>query len=304
MKKIVVTGATSMIGIALIKECIRNNVQVLAIVRSKSIHLGRLPKSDLVEIYECNLDELASIRSFNKTYDVFYHFAWGYTDKCNRDNPFLQELNIKYTLDAVELANRLGCTKFIGAGSQAEYGRVDHIITPDTEINPFISYGAAKYAAGKLSKKLCDIYGMTHIWGRIFSVYGRYDNEETMLTYAINKFLKNEIAKFSSGTQNWDYLYEDDAGKIFYLLGKCVNENKVYCIAKGEMRTLKEYILELGDLFDGQAKYEFTSQENGEQLYGLQADISCLVKDIGYIPNTPFKKGILNMIEYRKNKTK
>ena len=36
MKKIAVTGATSMIGIALIEECVKKNIEVLAIVRKKT----------------------------------------------------------------------------------------------------------------------------------------------------------------------------------------------------------------------------------------------------------------------------
>lgn len=35
MKKIAVTGATSMIGIALIEECDQKNIEVSAIVRKK-----------------------------------------------------------------------------------------------------------------------------------------------------------------------------------------------------------------------------------------------------------------------------
>ena len=37
----------------------------------------------------------------------------------------LQLQNIQYTLDAVRLAKRLGCKVFVGAGSQAEYGRYE-----------------------------------------------------------------------------------------------------------------------------------------------------------------------------------
>ena len=35
---------------------------------------------------------------------------------------YLQNLNVKYALDAVRLAKRLGCRRFIGIGPQAEYG--------------------------------------------------------------------------------------------------------------------------------------------------------------------------------------
>jgi len=41
MKKIAVTGATSMIGIALIEECVKKNIEVSAIVRKKTKNINR-----------------------------------------------------------------------------------------------------------------------------------------------------------------------------------------------------------------------------------------------------------------------
>lgn len=298
MKRVVVTGATSMIGVALIKECIKNGVEVLAIVRRRSVNLNRLPESDMIEICECNLNELDTIPA-NRQYDVFYHLAWAHTAKAQRDDPVLQERNIKYSLDAVELASKLGCKKFIGAGSQAEYGKVDHVITSKTAVAPLVSYGMAKYAAGRLCAKLCRQYGMICIWGRIFSVYGRYDNEETMLSYAINQFMKKETARFSSATQMWDYLHEDDAGRIFYLLGQAMEKESVYCIASGNSRRLKEFILEIKEIFGEDAVCEFANEEEDGGRVGLEVDISDLERDINYIPETSFRKGIVDMIKYR-----
>lgn len=288
-----------MIGAALIRECIANHVEVLAIVRRQSVRLDRLPQSELIKFCECELDELHAVEMDGRPYDVFYHLAWAYTSKQNRDNPVLQEANIQYTLEAVKLAHRLGCGKFVFAGSQAEYGRVNHVITPSTEVNPLISYGIAKYAAGKLSEKLCGQYGMTHIWGRIFSVYGCYDNEGTMLNYGIDQFIKGEPAKFSAGTQMWDYLYEDDAGKIFYLLGERIKKSKVYCVANGKPQPLKQYIMELREAFGGEPECEFESESNPGAI-SIRADVRELIEDIGYVPDTPFSKGIRNMIEFRK----
>lgn len=299
MRRVVITGATSMIGVALIKECIKNGITVLAITRKNSGHMNRLPQSQLLRVYECDISQLERI-SLEEEYDVFYHLAWTGTSKSERDNPIIQEKNIAYTLQAVELAHRLGCKKFIGAGSQAEYGKVDGVILPGTRVAPVIAYGVAKYAAGKFSEKLCREYSMIHVWTRIFSVYGCLDNEGTMLNYAIDCFEQNEMAKFSAATQMWDYLYEEDAGKIFYLLGKCVAKSKVYCVANGNARPLKEYILELQNAW-GNAKCEFAS-ENSDEVIGLQADITELIDDIGYTPATEFCDGIKKVVEYKKCK--
>lgn len=304
MKRVVVTGATSMIGIALINECIKNEIEVLAIVRKQSKHTTRLPKSDLLKVLECDLNELDIVEKDEKCYDVFYHFAWDHTSKSTRDNPILQELNIKYTLDAVDLARRLGCQKFIGAGSQAEYGKVDSVITPATNCRPQIAYGMAKYAAGMLSRKLCEQYGIIHIWGRIFSVYGKYDNEETMLTYAINQFINGKPAIFSAATQLWDYLHEEDAGKMFCLIGQHVQRSRVYCVASGESRPLKEFILEMQSAFGAEAICEFAEETGNNNVISLQADISTLIEDIGYSPQVTFAEGISDVIRFKKRKVK
>ena len=173
MNKIAITGATSMLGIALIKECIINGVEVLAIVHEGSNNLSRIPASPLVNIVECNLENLKKMKAEkDSTYCVFYHFAWAETSNESRNNISAHILNIQYTIDAVGLASKLGCETFIGAGSQAEYGRVNHTISPVTRCNPENAYGIAKYAAGKLSKIACNNIGIRHIWARIFSVYG------------------------------------------------------------------------------------------------------------------------------------
>lgn len=301
MKKIIVTGATSMIGVALIREAIKRETEVLAVVRKNSLHMNRLPESYLLKVYECDLGCLNSMDHIPGSYDVFYHMAWGHTSKEERDNPILQESNIKYTLDAVNLAKRLGCKKFIGAGSQAEYGKVDGVIVPDTPANPQTAYGMAKYSAGILSRKLCQQHDLIHIWARIFSVYGCYDREGTMINYAIDRFLKGETARFSSADQMWDYLYEDDAGQMFYLIGELVSENQVYCIASGESRPLKEFIMELKGLCRTDANCEFAKKADSEGIIGLQADIENVVQDIGYHPQVSFKDGCDKVIRWRRN---
>lgn len=168
-------------------------------------------------------------------------------------------------------------------------------IDPDTYVEPQVAYGISKYAAGLLSQKLCRRYGMIHIWGRIFSVYGSNDKEETMLSYAIGQFIKGETAKFSSGVQMWDYLHEDDAGKIFYLLGERIMQDRVYCIASGKPRQLKKFILEMQEVYGAGAECEF-AKEDGQQVLQIQADASSLFRDISYMPVISFKEGIKKMI--------
>ena len=121
MKKIIVTGATSMIGTALIEECVKQNVEVYAVIRSSSGKQSRLPDSSLIHLIDCSLETLDHLPELIPAgCDTFYHIAWGNTGENRNRSTELQSRNISYTLDAVRVANALGCKRFIGAGSQAE----------------------------------------------------------------------------------------------------------------------------------------------------------------------------------------
>lgn len=294
--RVVVTGATSMIGVALIKECIKSGDEVLAIIREGTGRMERLPVSELIKIEYADLGTLDTVRGDGKPYDVFYHFAWGHTGKNERDNPLLQEENIHSALLAVKLANRLNCKKFIGAGSQAEYGQINGVIDANTRPNPVISYGIAKLSANMMSRRMCEQLGLIHIWGRIFSVYGTNDNEGTMLDYAIKQFIKGEKASFSAATQIWNYLYEDDAGKMFYLLGEKDVEGGIYLIANNESKILKKYIEEMIDIYGEEVSYEFAPTGANSTEINLNVDINKTIKAIEYIPQITFAEGINNMI--------
>ncbi len=302
MKRIVITGATSMIGVALIKEAIENNIEVLAIVRENSPRKNRLPKSNLIRIIECDIETLNKFPDMNEKYDVFYHFAWNYTDRKGRNDPKMQAQNIANTLEAVELAKRLGCQKFIGAGSQAEYGIVQEKISSDTMTNPNTPYGIAKNTAGNMSKIMCEQLDMQFVWGRIFSVYGCLDNEGTMINYAIDQFIEGKEAKFSSALQMWNYLNEKDAGKIFYLLGKSKEATGIYCIANKESMPLRKYIEIIKTTFGESAKCNFASEDLQKKKVTLDADIDKLQSDINFVPEITFEQGIKEVIEYRKTK--
>lgn len=291
MKKVIVTGATSMLGVALIEECVRNDVEVWAVVREHSKRLERLPKSALVHVVNSDLGAISDINFPSDDYDCLYHFAWAYTSKSTRNNPELQLMNIRYTLDAVRLAERSGCKKFIGAGSQAEYGMCKDIITTQMKVEPESAYGICKYAAGKLSKKLCNEYGIVCVWGRVFSLYGENDNDGTMIQYAFKQFYAGRTAYFSAGTQMWNYLYASDAGKMFYLMGKKCTENRVYNVAYHKSQMLKTYISEMKDVLGDGFCYDLMPDDGVEKVQ-LNPDTTETNRELEYFPETSFEKGI------------
>lgn len=311
MKTAVVTGATSMLGIATIKRLIENNIDVIAISRANSRRRDALPKSELVTFVGCELEEISALELPDINADVFYHFGWGFTDKSTRDDPELQSKNVDYTLDAINLANRLGCSRFLGAGSQAEYGFKDFEIYESTECTPKIAYGKAKLDAYRLGQEKCKVYGMEYIWTRTFSVYGVNDGN-TMVRYALNCLLNSEIAKFSAATQLWNYLFEEDAGEYFYRLGfydkthfpgALKDDDRIDCIVNIgniEGKQLKLYFEEMKRAFGEDFKYELAPAENGSVPGGIIPNVDRLIQITKYIPKYTFEDGMRKIKEVEK----
>lgn len=300
LNNIILTGATSMIGVSLIDECIKHEVKVTALVRKNSKNINRIPKSNLITIVECDLDNLDNV-SLNETFDVFYHFGWEYTYHDKRTDLNAQKSNITYSNNAVELAKKLKCKKFIGAGSQAEYGIKSEKISPNTPCNPVIAYGKVKNEVSLLTRKKCDEYNITHVWVRIFSVYGIYENKNTMIQQTINKLLQNKVPSFTPSEQQWDYLYSEDAGRAFYLIGEKTNKSTVYCLGYGKTKKLKDYIIKLRNTINPNLKLNIGAIPYSEkQIMYLCADITNLTEETGFLPKYSFEEGISKTVEWHK----
>lgn len=305
MEKIIVTGATSMIGYALIDEALRHKETkiIYAVIRKNSPNRNRIPLDNRIKIIECDMAEYRTLPDkINDKCDVFFSIAWNGTGP-NRDADIQkQALNISYYIDALRSAKKLGCNKFIGAGSQAEYGKLNlSKINELSPISPIQAYGISKYAAGKLCSIEAKKIDIDFFWVRIFSVYGKYDKSSTIISSSIKKLLKKEHMSFTKGEQLWDYLYSEDAGKAFYLIGDRSTGNKVYCLGSGLSKPLHEYIKELCFAIDpsvspgiGELEYKNSTPMD------LCADISLLQSDTGWNPIFDFHDGIRKTIAFIK----
>lgn len=304
MKKIVISGATGMIGSALAKLAVEKENEVLAIVRPDSKKLKNLPQSPYIKVVECNIADY-SLLTPDGIYDSFYHLAWDKTFGADRDDTSVQCNNIRYTLTAVQLAKKLGCRVFIGAGSQAEYGPTKEKLSAQTTVNPQNAYGIAKYSAGKMSAILCSQLGIRHCWARILSVYGENDAPHTLIIYCIEKLLQGEKPSLTPCDQLWDYLYSEDAAEALYRIGEYGKDRHIYCLGSGIAKPLRQYVEVLRDKIDTSLPLGFGEKEYyPHQPMYLCADLSDLLRDTGYVPRTSFAEGINKTINWYKENRK
>lgn len=310
----VVTGATSFVGAAAMKEMLNRGHEVIAVVRPSSEKLAAVTGPNERAIREGRLkiveNDLSApqllLGKTGNTCDMFLHFGWGGSGSGARTDKKLQERNLLYSLDTIRAAKELGCRRFLFSGSQAEYGLCNTKMTEETECAPRSAYGEAKLKMRYEGWELCRKLGLSYIHTRIFSAYGPGDHPWTLVETCIDAFKKGETISLGACTQLWNFLYITDLARAMCALAEMPEErleraeNPVFNLAGEDTRPLKEFVEEIRSVCGGRGICAYaTRKENAEGAVNLIPDISKLCWATGWRPETDFKTGIQKILECR-----
>lgn len=302
MKCILITGATSFIGLNLLNYLL-NDYQIIAVVRPNSQKLENLPVNVNLSVAELNLEEYDKLPLIiTENIYGFIHLAWNGTRGADRENIEMQKLNYKFSISALHSAVKLNANIFMSAGSQAEYGLQNNIITEDTVPKPVTAYGKSKLKFYKYSMEFCKNNNIKFVEPRFFSLYGAGDYKGTLIMSMLDKMLKNEPCDLTDCMQKWNFLNIKDAvaGMKFLLENEQVKSG-AYNFASNDTRELKSFLFEMKDIADSKSLLNFGAiPHNDSGKYGINPDISKLL-NTGWQPKVSFKDGIREII---KNKVK
>lgn len=304
MKKAVVTGATSGIGIALVGELLKSEREIYAVIRPTSQRLSFFKSMfPNVSIIEVDMSQIGSLSSSLKQgfsvcdFDEFYNIAWSKDFENPRYNAEGQKRNVKFAEEAIKAAVEIGCDSFLCIGSQAECGRINEPINSGTPDNPLNAYSTAKCRAYEKCCEIGDEFGIKLFWPRLLSAYGPYGVKDSLIMKCIVACIERKEIELTKGEQIWDFVYLTDVARALRLIVEKGKPRKKYSIASGIGRPLVEYIGEISEVFEypelmkGVGKREYSENE----VMYLVGDISELNHDTGMIIENDFKSNILSM---------
>ena len=281
MKKCIVTGAAGFTGCNLVEGLVAAGYFVYCVVRPNSQHNKRLEKLANVKLVYADMADYEYLHEqIAEPCDIFFHLAW----QGGRYDFPAQYQNIEDTLWVLEAAKEIGCRRFVCTGSQAEYGPQADIITEETCPHPIDAYGSAKLAASILTRQRAMDIGMEWVWGRIFSLYGRYEPAGRMLPELVASLKAGkDFYMQSDGEQNWDYLNIADGAQALIALGERGKNGEIYNIANGNYKPLKEFISEIQQQAGTKAQVHYALDKKA--LFSLQPDVGKITRDTGWKPN-------------------
>ncbi len=288
MKKVIVTGAAGFAGANLTEALSEKGYKVYAMTRPSSPHNSRIERLKNVEIIELDLNDIYKLPDLvNDKCDTFFHLGWIGADRMDFER---QYINVNIGLESIKVAQEMGCKRWICTGSQAEYGVRSDVQYEDLMPNPFNAYGVAKVTLCYMSRYYTKQHNVDWVWGRIYSLYGKYEPSGRMLPDLIAHLKAKEPVSLSSCTQYWNYLDAEDAADALIALSENGHSGEIYNIASNTSLPLKEYVKIMIEMYGtnsiiqyGPPPYPFVS---------LRPSIHKIIKDTGWTEKKSFKKGL------------
>ena len=299
---IVVTGAGGFLGAAVVRHALTAGHSVAALARRSNPERLRTAAGPL-SLHAVDLADSAAVAQIlaEVAPSVVVHCAWGGVGGARRAGD-VQLDNIRTSVVLADAAIAAGARKFVGIGSQAEYGRFDRPIVESDLPNPSMLYGAAKLSANHLVRQRCEEAGVGFTWLRLFSVYGPGDNPNWLIPSVASAFARGESPKCTPGTQLWDYLHIDDAaaGVLAAALGDTAHG--VFNLSSGRPIAVRAIIERLQQAIDPQVPLRFGEIPFGPaQIMHLEGDNSRLTAATGWRPQVDIMDGLSQLAAtYRK----
>ena len=290
MTKILVTGAGGFVGAAVVRAALAAGHDVVATGRAAAP--ARL-QSTASTYYALDLADYAAVDAMvhAERPETIIHSAWEGVSGAARAGD-IQFDNVRHCCHLVDAATRAGARKFVGIGSQAEYGRFDRLINEDDLPNPGMIYGAAKLAAYHFGRQRAANAGMDFAWLRLFSPYGPGDNTNWLIPSLIAQMAAGVSPMMTAGTQYWDYLFIDDCADA--ILAAAVSQGAgVFNLCSGEAIRVRDIAEAIRDRVAPRLDLTFGEIPFGPaQIMHLQGDRTRLSAATGWVPLVSFSDGL------------
>ena len=292
--KAVVTGATGFVGKWLVNELLRQGDDVTVIVREEK----RISEEwkEKVHIVISSLEQLSEL-DINSFYlekiDVFFHLAWAGTSGMERADIALQLKNVQAAYDAVKLAAKLQCKRFVNAGSIMEYEAIQYIAKDGSLPGMGYIYSTAKLTADFMAKTAAVQEKMGYNNVIISNIFGAGEYSARFFNTTLRKMLKSERIPLTCGNQLYDFIYVSDAVKAIILVGKKGEKNVSYYIGNETQKPLKQFVIEMKEVLKSDSELVFGEIPfTGAMLSYHEFDVAA-VASLGFHPEITFKQGVI-----------
>jgi UDP-glucuronate 4-epimerase len=329
--KILVTGSAGFIGFHLTKRLLEEGHEIVGIDNLNNYYdvrlkLGRLRETGIeptkvaynepvisekyprYTFIQLSIENAANLERIFSQYDFtkVCHLAAQAGVRYSLKNPeaYLQS-NIVGFFNVIEACKHHDIKHLVYASSSSVYGASKSV--PFSE-NDKVDQPISLYAATKKSNELM-AYTYSHLYKlpttglRFFTVYGSWGRPDMAPMIFAKAILKGQkITVFNNGEMSRDFTYVGDIvdGIVKVLLSDNNNYYNIYNIGCNKPTNLLDFISTLETVLGKSCKKEFLPLQDGD-MKDTFADVSKLIKDFDYQPQTSLQEGLSSFARWYQN---
>lgn len=315
-----ITGGAGFIGFHLSKRLLDLGARVIGLdnmndyydVSLKEDRLDRLKGYENYSFVKSDLtDKEGLLALFEKERpDIAVNLAAQAGVRYSIENPdaYIQS-NLVGFFHLLEACRHYPVEHLVFASSSSVYGGNEKVpfSTEDKVDCPVSLYAATKKSNELMAYSYSKLYGIPATGLRFFTVYGPYGRPDMACYKFALKIMKNEpIQIYNNGDMYRDFTYIDDivAGMENILCsppeadGRDVRY-KIYNIGNHKPEKLMDFIAVLEKYLGKEAEKDYLPMQPGD-VYQTYADVTDLMKDFGFRPDTSMEEGIRRFVEWFK----
>lgn len=316
----VITGGAGFIGYHLSKRLLEQGATVIGYdnlndyyeVSLKRDRLNLLAKYEKYQFVKGNIANKEEVNALFQTYNpnVVVNLAAQAGVRYSIDHPeAYMESNLVGFFNILEACRHYPVEHLVYASSSSVYGANEKVpfSTEDKVDSPLSLYAATKKSNELMAYSYSKLYEIASTGLRFFTVYGPYGRPDMACYKFANKMVKGDpIQIYNNGDMYRDFTYVDDiVTGIMNILCNPPKEDKngvkykVYNIGNHNPEKLMDFIKTLENCMGIEAKKEYYPMQPGD-VYKTYADVTELMNDFGFKPDTSIKEGLTRFANWYK----
>ena len=241
--KVLVTGATGFVGNYVIEELLKHNVEIIATSSNyeKAKQQTWFENVKYIPFDFSQFDSLTNYFLFFNQPDILIHLAW--EGLPNYKSSFHIEINLPRHKALLENLIQYGLKNISVTGTCLEYGMQEGCLSEEMPAFPSNPYSIAKDELRKYIEQLRQQFKFSFKWIRLFYMYGKGQNENSLLSQ-LDKALQNgdTVFNMSGGEQTRDYLPVKRVAENIVELALQDNIEGIINCGRGTPITVKQFV--------------------------------------------------------------
>jgi len=297
--KVLVTGGAGFIGSNLVEELVRSGEEVIVLddfstgsaENLKAVQKKvRVIQASCQRILELKLPEVKKI----------FHLGIPSSSPMYRDNPLLVGEAVIGFMNVFELAKR-NCARVVYASTSSLYRGCPMPHREDTMSEPFDYYTEARIAMERLARVYHELYGVSSVGMRFFSVYGPHERAKGKYANNVSQFLWSMLEDrppeiYGDGEQTRDFVHVSDVVKACL---KAVDSElgcEVINVGTGKQTSFNRVVELLNKSLGKSIKPVYLPNPVKNYVYHTLADLTKAKKLLGYRPTVTIEEGIRQLV--------